>query len=103
MPRATGGSGASDAPDPYGRPRAGAPGTPSGPAGIPGIGASCTGGWYAAAPTPVGVSAVPQLRQNFIPGGFSPRHTTQTTLLGNPDCAGGVFARELPQFRQNDD
>ena len=53
-------------------------------------------------------SALPQLRQNFMPGGFSPRHTGQ--MLGNPGAGGGVCAKacallvnELPQFRQNDD
>ncbi|MDQ3368855.1 MAG: hypothetical protein M3680_25810 [Myxococcota bacterium] len=50
-------------------------------------------------------SVVPQLRQNFMPGGFSPRHTPQ--MLGNPAGGGGVCpkpgASELPQFRQNDD
>ena len=33
-------------------------------------------------------SALPQLRQNFIPGGFSPRHTPHT--VGNPAGAAGV-------------
>jgi len=55
-------------------------------------------------------SAAPQLRQNFIPGGFSPRHTPQIT--GNPGAAAGVWTyggaagaadSELPQLRQNDD
>jgi hypothetical protein len=31
-----------------------------------------------------GASALPQLRQNFIPGGFSPRQTPQTIAAGNP-------------------
>jgi hypothetical protein len=36
-------------------------------------------------PGPPGcASAVPQLRQNFIPTGFSPRHTLHTTVPGNP-------------------
>jgi hypothetical protein len=36
-------------------------------------------------PGPPGcASAVPQLRQNFIPAGFSPRHTLHTTVPGNP-------------------
>ena len=30
------------------------------------------------------LSALPQLRQNFIPGGFSPRQTLQTFGVGNP-------------------
>jgi hypothetical protein len=51
----------------------------------------------------LGASELPQLRQNFIPGGFSPWHTAHTTILGNPAGGGGVCARELPQFRQNDD
>ena len=55
-------------------------------------------------------SALPQLRQNFIPGGFSPRHTPQ--MAGNPGGGVGVCpyaggatagASELPQLRQNDD
>jgi len=46
---------------------------------------------------------VPQLRQNFMPDGFSPRHNVHTTMPGNPDGAGGVWAMELPQFRQNDE
>lgn len=49
-------------------------------------------------------SALPQLRQNLIPGGFSPWHTPHTETPGNLCHAGGVCpcARELPQFRQND-
>lgn len=57
------------------------------------------------------VSAPPQLRQNFIPGGFSPRHAGQ--IVGNPGPEPGVWAKacgadavgasELPQFRQNDE
>jgi hypothetical protein len=47
-------------------------------------------------------SALPQLRQNFIPGGFSPRQTPHT--VGNPAGAAGVCpnagASELPQLRQ---
>lgn len=50
-------------------------------------------------------SALPQLRQNFMPGGFSPRHTPHT--LGNPAAPAGVWpkagASELPQLRQNAD
>jgi len=50
-------------------------------------------------------SALPQLRQNFMPGGFSPRHTPHT--LGNPAAGAGVWpkagASELPQLRQNAD
>ena len=55
-------------------------------------------------PPDVPAKALPQLRQNFIPGGFSPRHTLQT-LPGNGRGAAGVCpcAKELPQFRQNDD
>jgi hypothetical protein len=48
-------------------------------------------------------SAVPQLLQNFIPGGFSPRHAPQ--IVGNPADGPGVCActagSELPQFKQN--
>jgi hypothetical protein len=50
-------------------------------------------------------SALPQLRQNFIPGGFSPRQVVQIT--GNPAPAPGVCAgaaaNAVPQFKQNDD
>ncbi len=50
-------------------------------------------------------SAEPQLLQNFIPGGFSPRHTPHT--VGNPAAGAGVCpnagASELPQLRQNAD
>ena len=72
------------------------------PGGIPiGIGGATSGG---GAP-PVDASALPQLRQNFMPGGFSPRQTPHT--LGNPGAPEGVCANEgaseLPQFRQNDD
>lgn len=67
------------------------PGGPIGPpnAGDPGLGCA---------------SALPQLRQNLIPGGFSPWHTPHTETPGNLCHAGGVCpcARELPQFRQND-
>lgn len=52
-------------------------------------------------------SALPQLRQNFMPGGFSPRQTLQVFDVGNPCGGRGVCpnagANELPQFRQNDD
>ena len=67
--------------------------------GWPIIGAPCTG---------VPASPVPQARQNFMPGGFSPRQVGQIT--GNPGAACGVWnpgdatgASELPQLRQNDD
>jgi hypothetical protein len=50
-------------------------------------------------------SALPQLRQNFMPAGFSPRHTPHT--VGNPGPCAGVCpnagANELPQLRQNAD
>jgi hypothetical protein len=68
-----------------------------------GPGRGAIGAPNAGSAAPVGVNALPQLRQNFIPGGFSPRHMPQTMTLGNPACGGGVCARELPQFRQNDD
>lgn len=48
-------------------------------------------------------SGAPQLRQYFIPGGFSARHLPHSDALGNPCGTAGVCARELPQFRQNDD
>ena len=94
-------------------PGAGIPG-----AGIPGggaIGAAITGppgawitgagGAYAGALGAVAASAAPQLRQNFIPGGFSPRQAEHIT--GNPGagpgvCAGAAASAE-PQFKQNDD
>lgn len=95
---------------------------PIGPDGIPGIGPPSGAGVgpglpigpaYAGRPALVPGSALPQLRQNFIPGGFSPRQAPHTEVLGNP-CAGpGVCPKacaledpmesELPQFRQNDD
>jgi hypothetical protein len=50
-------------------------------------------------------SVAPQLRQNFIPAGFSPRHAPQ--MAGNPPAGAGVCvgggASALPQFKQNDD
>jgi hypothetical protein len=98
-----------------GPPSAGPP--PSGP-GI-GIGIGIEPGRgppNAGDPVLAGWSGLPQLRQNFIPGGFSPRHTPHTEMPGNPCAGGGVCAkacapdeptdptdRELPQFRQNDD
>ncbi len=55
---------------------------------------------------PTEASAAPQLRQNFIPAGFSPRHVVQMTT-GNPDPAPGVAVgggtSAVPQFKQNDD
>ena len=53
-------------------------------------------------------SVAPQLRQNFIPGGFSPRHEPQITIApGNPAPGAGVdagaAASAVPQFKQNDD
>ena len=51
-------------------------------------------------------SVAPQLRQNFIPGGFSPRHAPQITdnpAAGPGVCAVGGGAIALPQFKQNDD
>jgi hypothetical protein len=56
-------------------------------------------------PGVVACNAPPQLRQNFIPAGFSPRHEGQIT--GNPAACAGVCvgggASALPQLRQNDD
>jgi hypothetical protein len=72
-----------------------------GPGG--GIGGIGPGGGVA-----IALRALPQLRQNFMPGGFSPRQTEHR--LGNPWAGGGVWpkagaagASELPQFKQNDD
>jgi hypothetical protein len=71
---------------------AGGPGGPDGPDGP-------------VAPAPA--KALPQLRQNFIPGGLSPLHTAQVLAAGNRcGCAGvcpNADASELPQLRQNDD
>ena len=51
-------------------------------------------------------SVAPQLRQNFMLPGFSPRHCAQMTV-GNPDAGGGVAvgggASAVPQFKQNDE
>jgi hypothetical protein len=71
--------------------------------GPDGIGAPPSDPMPPIAPICADASAVPQLRQNFIPGGFSPRHDGQIT--GNPPLATGVFAwvSALPQLRQNDD
>ena len=55
----------------------------------------------------IALSELPQLRQNFMYAGFSPRHIGQ--MAGNPCAAAGVCiggggaAIELPQFKQNDD
>ncbi len=72
---------------------------PGAAAGIAGTGAGL--------PIP-GARLEPQLRQNRIPGGFSPRQTGHIVdIAGNPTGADGVCAiggvNELPQFRQNDD
>ena len=45
---------------------------------------------YAGADGWVAASAAPQDRQNFMPGGFSPRHTLQITGAGNPAGGAGV-------------
>jgi hypothetical protein len=68
----------------------------------PGVAIGCIAG-------PTGcafASDVPQLRQNRIPGAFSPRHDGQIT--GNPPAGAGVLfgappaaASEVPQFKQN--
>jgi hypothetical protein len=93
---------------------------PIGPEGIPGIGPPLAGvdpgrpigPPYAGRLALVPGSALPQLRQYFIPGGFSPWHVPQTEMAGNPCADPGVCAKacapdkpesELPQFRQNDD
>jgi hypothetical protein len=86
-----------------------------GPAGgmpdiAPGVGARPGAGCgYAGAG--IAPSELPQLRQNFMPGVFSPRHEGQK-VVGNPGAGTGVFAapgaapipaRPVPQFRQKDD
>jgi hypothetical protein len=62
---------------------------------------------FAGTPDAPAARALPQLRQNFIPGGLSPRHTLHVLDVGNPWGAAGVCpnadASELPQLRQNDD
>ena len=68
------------------------------------IGAPIIGAPIAGDPGVVCASAAPHCRQNFIPGGFSPRHTPQ--IVGNPRPGAGVCATgasALPQFRQNAD
>jgi hypothetical protein len=92
-------------------------------AGIDGCGATLEGGIIGAPPSGAIIGApnggggaatgtaarpLPQLRQNFMPGGFSPRQIGQIT--GNPGgdagvCpyAGGGADSALPQLRQNDD
>jgi hypothetical protein len=77
-------------------------GPPIGP-GIPTDPGRPVGPKDAGDPTPGCESALPQLRQNFMPAGFSPRHVPHSKMPGNPCAAGGVCAKELPQFRQNDD
>ena len=78
-------------------------GVASGPPGAI-IGAPMAGA-CAGEPGVVCCSVAPQLRQNFMPGGFSPRHAPQMT--GNPAAWAGVCvgggASALPQFKQNDD
>src|SRR5262245_11962286 len=72
-----------------------------------GPGGGIADGAIIGAPTATGPAAsdTPQLRQNFMPGGFSPRHALQ--IVGNPPLAAGVCASAaasaLPQFKQNDD
>jgi hypothetical protein len=86
---------------------------PPGDGGIYGPGGGDIIGAPTAGPTGfiagvVGCSAsvAPQLRQNFMLPGFSPRHCAQMTV-GNPDDGGGVAvaggASAVPQFRQNDE
>ncbi len=61
-----------------------------------GIGRACGGGGNpcpgAVGPVPIGAGAAarfdPHDRQNFMPGGFSPRQTPQIT--GNPALGAGV-------------
>jgi hypothetical protein len=71
-----------------GAPNAGAP-IGGGPMpGAPYAGGPIGGGDIIGGPGTV-PSAPPQLRQNFIPGGFSPRHEPQ--IVGNPGAEGGVW------------
>jgi hypothetical protein len=80
----------------------------SGPAGA-GIGAGIAGVAIGCIAGPAGcalASEVPQLRQNRMPGAFSPRHDGQIT--GNPPAGAGVLfgapplaTSEVPQFKQN--
>ena len=86
---------------PRGRHRRGG-GLAIGPGGAICIGGATSGGGAAGRAR----AAPPQLRQNFMPGGFSPRHTLQ--MSGNParrrrESARTTGASELPQFRQNDE
>ncbi len=104
-PTPGGPAGGANAGAPGGEPggaNAGAPGGGGANAGAPG---GEPGGANAGAPGVVPASAAPQLRQNFIPGGFSPRQVVQIT--GNPAPAPGVCAgaaaNAVPQFKQNDD
>lgn len=64
-----------------------------------------TAGASAGDPGLVWPSDAPQFRQNFMPGGFSPRHALQ--MVGNPGATAGVCAEAaanaVPQFKQNDD
>jgi len=76
----------------------------AGPPGI--IGAPPTEGGDIACAVGIMANVAPQLRQNFIPLGFSPRHCAQMTA-GNPPLGGGVAvgggASAVPQFKQNDE
>jgi len=79
--------------------------------GAPYAGGAIGGGAIMGGPAGAAPSAPPQLRQNFIPGGFSPRQAPQ--IVGNPPTGAGVWAKasgadavgasELPQLRQNDE
>lgn len=78
-------------------------GVANGPGGI--IGAPSAGA-NEGDPGVVCCKVAPQLRQNFIPGGFSPRQAPQIT--DNPAGTAGVCpvgggASAVPQFKQNDD
>ena len=105
--------GAAEGGEAIGPPGAFAIGIGAGVANGPGGGMPPPGGDIIGAPTAgPGANAgaalasdAPQLRQNFIPGGFSPRQLPQIT--GNPPpppgvCAGAA-ASAVPQFKQNDD
>ncbi len=74
------------------------------PSGIPGAGMFGKGVGIGALDA-TSASDAPHDRQNFMPGGLSPRQTLQ--MMGNPPPAAGVCwiagASALPQFKQNDD
>jgi hypothetical protein len=79
-------------------------GASTGTAADDGLGDDCAprigGAVMSAGGRPTAGKPLPQLRQNFIPTGFSPLQVGQIT--GNPGTTTGVCAASpLPQFRQN--